>query len=143
MNTNIDIDAEIAALNERKAKLKKLAALRAEVALLEREQSLEFDDMVKQVLTCVADHRKVGKDILLSPNRQQWVSDSRFIAIVLIHKYTPMTQAAIGRLFNRDHGTIIHALRAADKLVSTNAAFRRDMETVESEVFKQMGAPRR
>jgi chromosomal replication initiation ATPase DnaA len=131
----IDIDAELQALKERKAKLLQLAELRAEVELLQREQCAEFDGVVGKVINAVGSKRRVSADILISSCRRRWVCESRFIAVVLIRKHTPMSLHAIGRVFNRDHGTVLHAMKAAEKLADSDAAFRKDLDAIETEVF--------
>lgn len=44
-------------------------------------------------------------------NREQSIVDARHVCIFLIRRSTKMSLVEIGKLFNRDHTSIIHACR--------------------------------
>jgi chromosomal replication initiator protein len=56
----------------------------------------------------------LGREDLLSHRRSAKVSQARQLAMYLARELTTMSLAEIARAFDRDHTTVIHALRAVD-----------------------------
>ena len=54
----------------------------------------------------------VRREDLLSPNRSARVSRARQLAMYLARELTSLSLAQIARQFNRDHTTVLHAIRA-------------------------------
>ena len=71
---------------------------------------------------------EVTKEQLISPTRKRPIVIARQIAIGLIRKYNPeATLMNIGKLFNRDHSTIIYAQRTFDDLNGRDKQFTQDV----------------
>ena len=49
------------------------------------------------------------------PTRPNRIAHPRMLAMYVIHRHTRMTLVEIGQLFNRDHGTVIHARKRIQK----------------------------
>jgi len=65
---------------------------------------------VEKIIRAVCDAYKVTKEDLLSPRRQGHIMVPRYHAIALTVDLRPdLSLSTIGRLFDRDHSTIIHA----------------------------------
>lgn len=56
---------------------------------------------------------------------------ARYFAIKLFKKYLKTSLTAIGTVFNRDHSTIISALKTFDDLYLTNKTFRQGFDDCE------------
>ncbi len=65
--------------------------------------------MAIQEATCTV--LGVSRDDLLSPRRTARVSQARQLAIYLSRQLTSLSLAQIARHFDRDHSTILHAIR--------------------------------
>lgn len=59
---------------------------------------------------------------MMSENRVTHVMLARRKAMWLLHKRGTMSKAAIGRYFNKDHTTVIHAVRAYEKSLAQGEA---------------------
>ena len=56
----------------------------------------------------------LSREELLSPRRSTRVAHARQLAMYLARELTPMSLAEIARGFDRDHTTVLHAVRAVD-----------------------------
>jgi hypothetical protein len=65
---------------------------------------------VRTIMAAVAEVHKVGIDDMLGPRRTQYVVRARFHAISLCIRLRPdLSLPTLGRVFKRDHTTIINA----------------------------------
>ena len=68
-----------------------------------------------------------------SASRKHECVKARSIAVCMILKYIPaFTLAKIGKLFNRDHTTIIHSRDTADDLLFSSRDFKAAYKTIEA-----------
>jgi chromosomal replication initiator protein len=105
------------------------------------------DDPAPSVLAiqdavCVVLH--LSRDDLLSPSRAPDVTRARHLAMYLTRQLTGLSLADIARSFQRDHSTVLHAIRRVDNelepgstlhttLVQTRAMLNRDVEPTRPE----------
>ncbi len=54
-------------------------------------------------------------DRLVGPSREAPLAWERHVAMWLIRQHTGLSFPQIGRLFNRDHSTVVHAVRRIGK----------------------------
>lgn len=64
-----------------------------------------------RIMDAVAAEFGLTRGILRSTTRRQPVAWARQIAMVLIRECTAMPMSQIGRIFDRDHTTILHAVK--------------------------------
>ena len=70
---------------------------------------------------------------MLSPRRSRPLARPRQIAMYLAKKLTTRSLPEIGRKFaNRDHTTVIHAVKTIDKLSQGNEEIRKNVEEIKS-----------
>lgn len=75
----------------------------------------------------------------LESRRRPWrIVWPRFLAMHLIRRYSDASLEGIGHLFNKDHVTVLHALRAVEREVETNCARGREVAALEKAMY--MGA---
>ena len=60
---------------------------------------------------------------LMSPRRNRYLAEARFACYFLCREVTKLSYTQIGRVFSRDHTTILGGVRRAENLISTNAKF--------------------
>jgi chromosomal replication initiator protein len=95
-----------------------------------------------QDAVCVVLH--LSRDDLLSPSRAPDVTRARHLAMYLTRQLTGLSLADIARSFQRDHSTVLHAIRRVDNelepgstlhttLVQTRAMLDRDVEPTRPE----------
>lgn len=80
--------------------------------------------------------RKYGipKEDLLGTRRTRDVAQARHITIYMIRKVTEMSLPNIGRLFGRDHTTIMASCEAVEKRLRTDATLASDINAMLKEV---------
>ena len=59
----------------------------------------------------------VGREDLLSPRRSPRIARARQVAMYLARELTPLSLAEIARGFDRDHTTVMHAIRAVGERI--------------------------
>jgi len=70
---------------------------------------------------------------MLSQRRSRPLARPRQIAMYLAKKLTTRSLPEIGRKFaNRDHTTVIHAVKTIDKLSKNDEKMRRNIEEIKS-----------
>jgi chromosomal replication initiator protein len=92
---------------------------------------------VDLILNSVNDQLGLNLNDLSSPSHKRDVSEARFIAMKLIRDECKLSLKQIGSIFNRDHTTVLYALRTADDL-QTNTAFLNKLSIVEEHLATQL-----
>ena len=73
---------------------------------------------------------------MLSPRRSRPLARPRQVAMYLAKKLTSRSLPEIGRKFsNRDHTTVIHAVKTIEKLKESNDELRKNVEELKSLVL--------
>lgn len=95
---------------------------------------------VNQVLTAatigelVSGQFKVSIEDLRSRSRKRSIAFPRQVAMFLARKYTEESLADIGRAFNRDHSTVLHAIKAVSSQVIRNSSVGAQLEILGNKV---------
>ncbi|PIE58110.1 MAG: chromosomal replication initiator protein DnaA [Desulfobulbus propionicus] len=71
---------------------------------------------------------QVTTEELMSRSRKRAVSYPRQIGMYLTRKYTKDSLADIGSMYNRDHSTVLHAIRVITRDMSQRSATRKQVE---------------
>lgn len=74
---------------------------------------VEAPPRVKHILASVAEDTGVSVSEILGSQRYAHIVKARWLAIHEVHKSTGWGSQRLGRLFNRDHATILYALKKA------------------------------
>ena len=77
-------------------------------------------EAIDSIIDDVSQRSGITKAKILSKNRRKEIVAARFACMYLLRKEAFLTLKAIGRLFDRDHTTAIHAVRTAENLLYTN-----------------------
>ncbi|WP_434286286.1 helix-turn-helix domain-containing protein [Celeribacter sp. SCSIO 80788] len=71
---------------------------------------------LSEIISTFADERGVKVTDLVGPSKKQTLARHRQDCMATIRREKPsMSLPDIGRAFNRDHTTVLHALRAVEK----------------------------
>ena len=81
-------------------------------------------------------YRKYGipKEELTGNRRTREIAQARHIAIYLIRKITEMSLPNIGKIFGRDHTTILSSCETVEKKLHSDAVLAMDINTMIKEV---------
>ncbi|GEM_PF-1132735 len=74
---------------------------------------------------------------LLGRSREEIFAWPRMAAMFLARKHTGCRLQALGRLFKRNHGTILHAMKRVQDRISTDQRFAAAVATLETQLAAQ------
>tara|TARA_B100000029_G_scaffold511463_1_gene605559 strand:+ start:537 stop:1925 length:1389 start_codon:yes stop_codon:yes gene_type:complete len=91
---------------------------------------------VELIQNLVASHFNLNIHELLSPRRSRILARPRQIAMYLSKQYTTNSLPDIGRKFsNRDHTTVIHAVRKIDELIKKDNEIKQNVIDIKKKLF--------
>ncbi len=85
----------------------------------------------------IATQFKVAIADLQSKSRKQSLSFPRQVAMYLSRKYTSMPLVDIGKAFNRDHSTVVHAIRVITEKTTRNTSVEKQVKLLEEKLEKK------
>jgi len=85
----------------------------------------DFKVKMQTVQRAVCVYYKLDMEGLLGPSRLREFSRPRMVAMYLCRKLTSNSLPQIGRAFNRDHTTVLSAVRNVTGLIDTDGETRR------------------
>lgn len=89
----------------------------------------------EQITKVVCEHYKVNPLLLGQPIRWPTVIRARFVAWHLMRDMIPHIRLVdMGRMFNKDHTTVMHGLRSISNDIDTSAALRKEVEQIRRKV---------
>ena len=85
---------------------------------------------VEEIQQKVAERYGIRVSEMQSKRRERTVARPRQVAMYLAKALTPRSLPEIGRKFDRDHTTVIHAVRKIEEMMETDASFRSEIESL-------------
>ena len=89
---------------------------------------------MEEIQDRVASHYRLTRDEMLSTRRSRAVARPRQIAMYLAKSLTPRSLPEIGRRFDRDHTTVLHAVRTVERLRSEDGELDTDVRRLTGEL---------
>lgn len=80
----------------------------------------------------VCNYFNIERVELSMPTRKRTVVTARQIAMTLIKENTKLPLTQIGKLFNRDHSTVIYAMEAVSDLCETDKKYKAQFNHIQS-----------
>ena len=91
---------------------------------------------VESIQNLVASYFNLNIQEMLSPRRSRSLARPRQIAMYLAKKYTSKSLPDIGRKFsNRDHTTVIHAVRKIDQLMQLDESIKKNVIEIKKKLY--------
>ena len=84
----------------------------------------------------IARQFKVSVSDLQSKSRKKTIAFPRQVSMYLARKYTEQGLVEIGRVFNRDHSTVLHSVRVITEAMSRNNSIRGQVELLAKKLHK-------
>ena len=103
----------------------------ADIITLEEEGGQINVDSIKKI---VGAHFKIEMSDFISKKKTQAISWPRQVAMFLANDLTDMSLPEIGRAFNRDHSTVVHARDQIKKEIKENPFFAAEINQIINEV---------
>ena len=92
--------------------------------------------MLKHIQNLVAAHYNLNIQEMLSPRRSRSLARPRQIAMYLSKQHTTNSLPEIGRKFsNRDHTTVIHAVKKIDDLIKKDNEIKQSILEIKKKLF--------
>ena len=89
---------------------------------------------VDKIFTAVFKQYGVKKEDIIGSKRNKEIANARHIAIYLIRSITEMSFPNIGKIFNRDHATIITSNEKIEKKIHSDPAFNIEIMGITKEI---------
>ncbi len=83
---------------------------------------------IEEIQQKVAERYGIRVSEMQSKRRERTVARPRQIAMYLAKALTPRSLPEIGRKFDRDHTTVIHAVKKVEEMMAEDASFREEVE---------------
>ena len=87
-----------------------------------------------KIFAAIEKKYEVSKADLISQSRVKEIAQARHVAIYLIRTITEMSFPAIGKIFNRNHATIMSSLDVIDKKMASSSAFEAEINNLIKEI---------
>ncbi len=94
--------------------------------------------IVDKIFSAVFNHYGVSKAELLSQKRNKEIAFARHVSIYLIRQISEMSFPGIGKIFNRDHTTIISSCDQITKKINSDASFSMEISELKKEVMSNL-----
>ena len=86
------------------------------------------------IIEIVADHFHISIEQMMSKSRSSDVSKPRQIAMYLCKSMTNYTTESIGKIFGKDHSTIIHGVKKVKEEYEQNPELRETIDTIRKKI---------
>ena len=96
---------------------------------------------IDKIQTITSNFFSISLNDMLSPRRSRPLARPRQIAMYFAKKLTTRSLPEIGRKFaNRDHTTVIHAVKTVEKLLQNNDEIKKNVEELKSLILSDTNA---
>lgn len=89
---------------------------------------------VDKIFTAVEKKYGIAKNDIVGKSRVKDVAQARHVAIYLIRNITEMSLPNIGKMFNRDHSTVMSSIDTVEKKISSSGAFEVEINNLIKEI---------
>ncbi|XCN73912.1 MAG: chromosomal replication initiator protein DnaA [Candidatus Electrothrix aestuarii] len=100
----------------------------------ELQQQMQLNG--RAIRDVISSQYKISVDELTSRSRKRAVSFPRQIAMYLTRKYTEESLADIGNLYNRDHSTVLYAIKVINRDIAQKNTVRQQVEMLKDKLQK-------
>jgi len=109
------LESALDCLAARSTLLNEPVTLRAAQEVLHDLQAVDCRLSIPQIQKIVGDYFQVSLKDLLGRSRQKRLVRARQVALYFAQLYTGKTVTELGRLFNRSHSSVVHALQTLER----------------------------
>ena len=90
--------------------------------------------IIDKVFTCIQRKYGIDKKTLIGKSRTKDVAFTRHIAIYLIREMTDMSYPSVGKIFDRNHSTVISSCEIIEKKLSSDPLFLINISDLKKDV---------
>ena len=89
---------------------------------------------VDKIFSAVYNKYGISREDIVGAKRNKEIAAARHVTIYLVRQITEMSLPNIGKVFNRDHATIMASLKAVEKRLNTEDSFPAELADIRKEV---------
>ena len=89
---------------------------------------------IDKIFAAVYKKFNIPKEELVGKKRTREIAKARHIAVYLIHEITEMSYPNIGKIFGRDHSTVMSSLEVVKKEIAKDALYAADIDNIKKEI---------
>lgn len=93
----------------------------------------------QRIIMSVAEHFQISTRLMMSKSRQRELVLARNMCMYIMKNYFNMTLKEVGKAFNRDHTTAIHAIRMFQQDREVNEQYNLAYEAVKQKLELRKG----
>lgn len=93
----------------------------------------------QRIIMSVAEHFQISTRLMMSKSRQRELVLARNMCMYIMKNYFNMTLKEVGKAFNRDHTTVIHAIRMFQQDREVNEQYNLAYEEVKQKLELRKG----
>ena len=94
--------------------------------------------MPMMIISVVFDYFGIDTSYRTAKVRDHEIVLSRQVSMYYIKKYTKQSLAGIGSYFQKDHATILHAIKTVNNYIDTDKKFRCDIERINNRILSKV-----
>ena len=99
----------------------------------EKQEELQADD----IINCVCNFYKVSKSDLLSKKKTKEIALARQVGMYLVLEMMSLPQLTVGKIFGRDHATVIYARDKITEQMETDSKLSVEINDIKKMLLKQ------
>ncbi len=89
---------------------------------------------VDKIFSAVFNKYGISREDIVGTKRNKEIATARHISIYLVRQITEISLPNIGKIFNRDHATILASIRAVEKRLNTETGFHLELSDLKKEI---------
>jgi chromosomal replication initiation ATPase DnaA len=129
------LDMRLAQAKQERARLLELATIEAEIAQMTARLAVTKSQVLAKEITMItASFFDVAPAAVRSQIRTPAVVEARQTAMFFLHTLCNLGCAEVGRLMDRDHGTVLHAIKTVRNRCDVEPLFKKCIESLKAVV---------
>jgi chromosomal replication initiator protein len=89
---------------------------------------------IDKIFAAVYKKYNIAKDEIVGKRRNKEIANARHVAIYLIREITEISLPNIGKIFDRDHSTVMSSLDWVKRRIMAEPIFNADIENLRKEI---------
>lgn len=89
---------------------------------------------VDKIFSAVFNKYGISREDIVGTKRNKEIATARHICVYLVRQITEISLPNIGKIFNRDHATILASIRAVEKRLNTETGFHLELSDLKKEI---------
>ena len=89
---------------------------------------------IDKIFSAVFNKYGISREDIVGTKRNKEIATARHISIYLVRQITEISLPNIGKIFNRDHATILASIRAVEKRLNTESGFHLELSDLKKDI---------